>query len=288
MPKVKLTQVGVEVTDVTGKIGPRWAEGMTEVNLYPQEDDPIRGTWKSGRPGDLDSDEKDLKRIYDFSTTKQSLGLRIYSEGKKKGKDLDSEGEPVTTVLTLNRFNIITPSGKSGKGEFPFGGVAGHHLPVKWRTSVVVTTTKREDDAPPPYKVILGRHYRLRPGGPSFIKMTTQGFQEYEYYNDKNKLLYVGKSGGNKGLKPNSWVDRLEQSHITTEWIGEAVIVKVTYDLTEQEALALEEVMAPLAKYNKKPGDHSSQFPQGNTSANAQSASKKPMENFVLEFLPAE
>ena len=287
MPKSVLKQVAVEVTDVTGKIGPRWAEGMTEVSLYPQEDDRIRGTWKSDRPGDLDSDEKDLKRIYDFSTTKQSLSLRIYSEGKKKGKDLDAEGEPVTTVLTLNRFNIITPSGKSGKGEFPFRGVAGHYLPVKWRTSAVVTTTKRED-APPPDKVILGRRYRLRPGGPSFIKMTTQGFQEYEYYNDKNELLYVGKSGGNKGLKPNSWVDRLDQSHITTEWIGEAVRVKVTYDLTEQEALALEEVMAPLAKYNKNPGDHSSRFPQGNTSANAQSASKKPKENIVLEFLPAK
>ena len=110
MPKSVLKQVAVEVTDVTGKIGPRWADGMTEVNLYPQEGDPIRGTWKSDRPGDLDSDEKDLKRIYDFSTTRHSLGLRIYSEGKKKGKDLDSEGEPITTVLTLRDCNKISVS----------------------------------------------------------------------------------------------------------------------------------------------------------------------------------
>jgi hypothetical protein len=134
---------------------------------------------------------------------------------------LDSEGEPITTVLTFNRFNIITPSGKLGKGEFPF---RGHNLPVKWRIKVVITTEERED-APPPDKVILARRYRLRPNDPSFIKRTTQGFQEYEYYNKQTELLYVGKSGGEEdGQKPNNWVNRLEKSHITTGWIGRSSV----------------------------------------------------------------
>jgi hypothetical protein len=66
------------------------------------------------------------------------------------------------------------------------------------------------------------------------------------------------------------------------------VRLDVTYDLTEQESYALEEALQSGAKYNKKPGEHSSRFPQGNTSANALSASKRPTQKFYFELLPAK
>jgi len=118
------------------------------------------------------------------------------------------------------------------------------------------------------------------------IADSQMGFQVYEYRNQAGDLLYVGKSGGAGGKKPNSWINRLQDSHIKTEWIGEANTVTVTYGLTEQESLALEEVLIPGAKYNKKLGEHSSRFPQGGTSANAVTASKKgSVARFKLDVL---
>jgi hypothetical protein len=279
-----LKQVGIEVTDATGKIGKigrHWREGTTKFTLKP-EDDPVLGTWEPDRPGDLDSGAKGLKRTYDFRTTNQTLNLITFLEKKKQGPNT-IPGEPVRTVLTLDGFNIRTPSGTSGTGKFPF---RAQILPVNWEVRVVVTDEPHKNAPPRPDKVFLGRRYRLQPNAPQIIKLTTKGFQVYEYYGG-SELLYVGRSGGTDGQKPNNWVNRLEQSHITTEWIGEATKVFVTYDLTLPEAMALEEVLIPRAKYNRKPGEHSSQSPEGSTSANALSASKRGNRQlFGFELFP--
>ena len=161
-PKKMLQQVRIEVTDASGKNRRHWDDGTTTVYLYP-EYDPVLGTWESDRPGDLESDAEDAKRTYDFSTTKKVLGLRIFSEDKKKGKDW-IRGQPVTTVLTLDRFNINTPLPSTGKGFFHF---RGHNLPVNWTVRATVEVKKRDDDSPQD-KVILSRRYRLRPNDPSF------------------------------------------------------------------------------------------------------------------------
>jgi hypothetical protein len=298
---IAITQIFIEVTDVTGNIGRRWDDGTTTVILWPKVPPETVGVWESARPGDLDSDagspgskpNEDLKRTYDFSTTNKALYLRVYSEDqkkRKKGKEVikGKTGEPVTTVLTLDKFNINTPDGTSGTGKFPFRGMRGHNLPVDWRVAGTVTVD-RTDPPPPKDKVILDRRYRLRPNDPALIKQTTQGFQEYEYYNNRQQLLYVGATGGRDGKDPSNWVDRLHKSHITTQWIGEATTIVVTYGLNRQEAWALEETEIPNAKYNIKPGEHSSQYQQGSTSENALAASKHgSRETFWFELLPAE
>jgi hypothetical protein len=96
----------------------------------------------------------------------------------------------------------------------------------------------------------------------------------YEYRNKAGELLYVGKSGGAGGVKTLNWPDRLKAEHIQTEWIGEARTVTVISELGEQEAFGLEEVEIPEAKYNRKPGEYSVRFPQGDASANAATARK--------------
>jgi hypothetical protein len=285
-----LKQVEIEITDATGKIGNHWEQGTTTVMLYPNVP-PETGNWKSDRPGDIDSgggvsgtQPTGPKRKYDFSTTRRTLFLRTYSDDikKKGGKDY-LRGEPVTTVLSLEEFNLDTPFSSSGQGIFPF---KGKNLPVEWEVNST-TEVKMRDPDPPKDKVILGRRYRLEPNDPVLIKRTTSGFQEYEYFDEHQELLYVGRSGGKDGIKINDWVKRLHHDHIKTEWIGEAKTVVVTYGLTLQEAMALEEIQIPSAKYNRKPGDHSSASPEGSTSENALSASKHGFrETYRIVILP--
>jgi hypothetical protein len=128
------------------------------------------------------------------------------------------------------------------------------------------------------------RTYRIYPNGK--LARSQRGYQVYEYRNAKGELLYVGKSGGAAGKAPMNWSDRLKNEHIKTEWIGEARTVNVISELGEQEAFALEEVMIPKARYNKKPGEYSSRFPQGNVSANARAASKHGVQHrFFLDVM---
>jgi hypothetical protein len=130
------------------------------------------------------------------------------------------------------------------------------------------------------------RTYRIRNTDSAAFAESQRGYQVYEYRNAKGELLYVGKSGGAGGKNPMNWPDRLKNEHIKTEWIGEASTVNVTSGLGEQEAFALEEVMIPKAKYNKKPGEYSSRFPQGNVSANAAAASKHGVQGrFSLDVM---
>jgi hypothetical protein len=129
-----------------------------------------------------------------------------------------------------------------------------------------------------------GRNYRIYPE--EKLAQSQRGYQVYEYRNAKGELLYVGKSGGAGGKKPMNWTDRLKGEHIEKEWIGEARSVTVTFELGEQEALALEEVLIPEAKYNIKPGEHSVRFPEGGTSASAATASKAgKVARFTLDVL---
>jgi hypothetical protein len=286
-----LKQVNIEVSDSTGKIGKFWEEGSTTVILSPNVPADT-GRWKTERPGDLDSngtvsgkEPKGLKRRYDFSTTEQTLFLRTYSEDKwdPKGKEY-LRGEPVTTVLYVKDFDLNTPIGSSGRGIFPF---RGKKLPVDWEVTRTVEVERRDPDpAPPKERVILGRTYTIKPDDRALIKRTTTGFQEYEYFDKHQTLLYVGRTGGEDGQKPGNWVDRLHKSHITTEWIGEAITVVVTYDLTLPEAMALEEVRIPDAKYNIKAGDYSSSAPDG-IDETARSAMKHGRrETFALTVFP--
>jgi hypothetical protein len=120
------------------------------------------------------------------------------------------------------------------------------------------------------------RPYRID-GDPEAIANSRKGYQVYEYRDKAGTLLYVGKSGGAGGAEPGDWMDRLKTTHIQTEWSGEAWTVTVTSELHEQEAFALEEDridQKPKPKYNKKPGEYSSRFPQGDRAANAQAASR--------------
>lgn len=266
-----LKQVEIEITDATGKIGNYWEQGTTTVMLYPNVP-PETGNWRSDHPGDIDSvsgvsgtQPKVLKRKYDFSTARRTLFLRTYSDEIK-----NLRGEPVTTVLSLQEFNLDTPFSSSGKGIFPF---KGKNLPVEWEVNRT-TEVKMKDPGPPKDKVIFGRRYRLEPNDPALMKRTTSGYQEYEYFDEHQKLLYVGRSGGKDGIKINDWFNRLNDDHIKTEWIGEATTVIVTYGLTRQEAMTLEEIKIPFAKYNRKSGDRSSASPEASTSENALSASK--------------
>ena len=111
-----------------------------------------------------------------------------------------------------------------------------------------------------------------------------RGHHIYEYIAEDGELLYIGKSGGVTGAR--SWVQRLQEDHINTAWIGEARLVRVTHDLTEQEMWALEEVLIPKARANLQPGQYTRKFPQGNLSANAASALKQSQSMFVVEAAP--
>jgi len=132
-----------------------------------------------------------------------------------------------------------------------------------------------------------GRTYRIYPERK--VANSQRGYQVYEYRNAKGELLYVGKSGGASGKKPMNWSDRLKEEHIETEWIGEARSVTVISELGEQEAFALEEDLIdqkPRPKYNKKPGEYSSRFPQGDRAANAKAASKHgATDRFTIEVM---
>jgi hypothetical protein len=131
----------------------------------------------------------------------------------------------------------------------------------------------------------FGRTYRIDANS-ALLAESKKGYQVYEYRNKKGELLYVGKSGGASGGIPLNWTDRLKAEHIQTEWIGEATSVRVTSQLMEQEAFALEESLIPEAKYNKKPGEHSQRFPQGGTSSNAAAARKHGSVNrFDVEVM---
>lgn len=146
---------------------------------------------------------------------------------------------------------------------------------------------------------VKDRRYRLK-GAPGKLAESRSGYQVYFYYDDEGTLLYVGKSGGGGSSKKlrspaeigkaearaNTWIDRLKDDHIETEWIGEATLVTVVYDLDEPGAYALEESWIPEAKYNKQEGGHSVLFPESNTSDSALQVSKRAKQaRFRIEVL---
>jgi hypothetical protein len=128
-----------------------------------------------------------------------------------------------------------------------------------------------------------GAPYRFL-GVPAEFAASRHGHHVYEYLDKEGKLLYVGKSGGVTGHA--DWVQRIGKDHRYTDWIGEAHLVRVTNQLTEQEMWALEQVLIPSARYNKKGGDYASKFPHGDVSANAASALRQPNALFIVETDP--
>jgi hypothetical protein len=124
------------------------------------------------------------------------------------------------------------------------------------------------------------------------LKASKQGYQVYMLKDSKGNVLYVGKSGGAGGLKPDSWEDRI-RAHIKDvtkkDWIGEVDQISVTSQLTEMEAFAAEEDLISKHKvtsYNREPGEFTTRFPEGNLSANAQNAATKPTFNFQTDIVP--
>ena len=128
----------------------------------------------------------------------------------------------------------------------------------------------------------LERNYRIE-GDRDDINFSRRGYQVYEYNNKQGELLYVGMSGGAKTQQ--DWLDRFWKDHVKTEWIGEAETVSVRPLLNEQDALALEETLIPIAKYNKQKGVHSSRFPEGGTSSIAAKASKRKPFRFKIKVV---
>ena len=272
-------------------------QGSTDVTLRPRIQPPVTGLWETKRPGDIYSvvrgtgaEPPNIRRTYDFDTARKILYLRVYSENtedvKKKGKVV-IEHVPTTTVLSANDFNIDTPLGTLGTGNFY---LARKTFAVNWRVFAVVEGKEWTPDAVPPKdKTALDRPYRLEPNDPALIKRTTQGFQEYEYFSDRQECLYVGRSGGKDGKDPSSWADRLTKEHIATEWILEAKTVVVLYGLTLAESMAEEEfrIRGGNGRVNKQRGDFSNRMPEGGLAANAQAAERHgSTEKFRLVILP--
>jgi Uri superfamily endonuclease len=124
------------------------------------------------------------------------------------------------------------------------------------------------------------------------LQASKKGYQVYVLKDSKGNVLYVGKSGGASGVKPDSWEDRIRK-HINDstkkEWIGEVDQISVTSGLTEMEAFAAEEDLirkTQTTNYNRDPGEFTKRFGQANLSANSQSAAKKPTFNFRTDIVP--
>jgi hypothetical protein len=265
-----LKNIWIKVTQIKKTI--RWKRGYsTTAILYPN-DNPTSGKWDTDPANDLEDMGLDTDPITSDSDKpkEKTLDSANYSWRRKENilllKLTGRRGFYDQDKITLNEFKEIRVA-LAGTGWF---SAKGQEIAVDWKI------VSHPDDKVPPIKdkVILCRPYRLDGDALALEESKRMGYQVYEWQNNKQELLYVGKSGGADGKKPTNWVARLERDHLRTEWIGEAKLVLVTYGLTEQEAFALEEALIPEAKYNKKDGEHSPRFPEGNTSANALSASK--------------
>ena len=281
-------QVGIEVTDATGKIGNLWDQGTTTVTLRPAVQPPLKGVWYSTPADDIfasgcvgvGTEPPAIQRFYDFSTTQNLLFLRVNSTNledvmKKRSKKVEIECVPITTVLSFKDFNIHTPLGSSGTGNF---FLARKTFTVNWDVFAELDVKDlKADAAPPKARTALGMPFRLEPNDPKLIKRTTQGFQEYEYFSDRQECLYVGRSGGKDGKDPSTWVDRLTKEHIATEWILEAKTVVVLYGMTLAESMAQEEyrIRGGNGRVNKQQGDFSgSRMDESSLAANAQAAER--------------
>jgi hypothetical protein len=156
------------------------------------------------------------------------------------------------------------PVGSAGSGSLDFKGKV---YQVGWKI-VANPNLKPLQIEPLKEKTILDRPYRIE-GDRQALHESKLDFQTYEYYNEKQELLYVGKAGGEQ--VPRNWEDRLKESHIKTQWIGEARTIFVTYGITRCEAFALEQVLiqtkGPL--YNIAEGEHWKRCPEADTSTDA-------------------
>jgi hypothetical protein len=107
-----------------------------------------------------------------------------------------------------------------------------------------------------------GSRYRIL-GDRTRLRGSTSGYQVYVWLDEDGRVLYVGRSGSFKGTQPGSnprvrprveavkpgtpeepfhnWVDRLDESHIKTPWIGQARKVRVYSDLSYSEMTAVED-----------------------------------------------
>jgi hypothetical protein len=129
-----------------------------------------------------------------------------------------------------------------------------------------------------------------------FNESVHSGYHVYVYSDKNGKLLYVGKSGGVNGHA--DWVQRLQQSHMETDWIKNAKSVTVYYELTDQEMWALEETLIgkvpspQLASNlghsfaNIDPGHFTGAYGTDDIALYAFHAMKKPRARFTFKALP--
>lgn len=115
------------------------------------------------------------------------------------------------------------------------------------------------------------------------------GYQVYVMRDAAGVVLYIGRSGGEDGLKPGNWTDRVREhiDHIDkTDWIGSVDTITVHSELTFAEAMALEEdlIREHPESHNKKPGDFSKKFPEGDLAGSLRSALKRPRWRFRTEI----
>jgi hypothetical protein len=117
------------------------------------------------------------------------------------------------------------------------------------------------------------------------------GYQVYVLKTRDGRVLYVGKSGGSTAERPTNWTDRM-RAHLEDqdkiEWIGETDRIEVHAELTEIEALALEEVLIRLnpEAHNKLKDEFSTKHPQVDIAGAAKAALKRPKWNFRTDIYP--
>lgn len=123
------------------------------------------------------------------------------------------------------------------------------------------------------------------------LTASKQGYQVYILRDADGEVLYIGRSGGKDGMKPDSWIDRVREhiDHIDkTDWIGKVDTITVHSELTFAEALALEEdlIREHPESHNKDSGDFSKRVREGDLAGSLHSALKRPRWRFKTEIVP--
>jgi len=277
---MSLKDVWIKVTLETKAI--RWKRGKsTTVILYPNEPNNT-GRWDTDPSDDLDDMGRDTtaKMTSDPDKPESMEQYALYYWNRKEDtlhlQLTHRKGWNYKNFLTLEGF--LDTVGSVGSGGFDFKGKL---YQVRW-SILGHPDLKVSKIQPIKEKTILDRPYRIE-GDLQALHESKLDFQTYEYYNEKQELLYVGKAGGEQ--IPRNWEDRLKESHIKTQWIGEAKTIYVTYGITRCEAFALEQVLIKTQRplYNVAEGEHWKRCPEGATSIDALNAQRHgKREPFVL------
>jgi hypothetical protein len=222
-------------------------------------------------------------------TTREGKVTVAFDTGGEKvviGDRLAPTGTP-TAVSTV--AGTASPAPTSGSTKVP--------APPQPRT--LSQPVRSRPSANTPTTIVFRKDWARITGDEAAFRASQQGYHVYEYLDENGDLLYTGISGGvrekNKkriqNLPPgeseppvNNWINRLQNEHRYTPWIGRARHIRVTYHLTYQEYLSLEEVLIPTGEANIKRGDYSSKTRGEDPSVGAASAVKSGAPQAVFGF----